>query len=54
MLTKVYPQNTYKYFAKKTEKLDDKYSQPAEIQISILRKYLREKGWGGWVLKKGG
>lgn len=46
MLTKVYPQNTYKYFAKKTEKLDDKYSQPAEIQISILRKYLREKGWG--------
>lgn len=54
MLTKVYPQNTYKYFAKKTEKLDDKYSQPAEIQISILRKYLREKGWGAGRWKREG
>ena len=53
MLTKVYPQNTYKYFAKKTEKLDDKYSQPAKIAIHS-QKIPKRKGMGGWGLKKGG
>ena len=33
MLAKGYLQNTYKYFVEKTEKLDNKHSQPAETVI---------------------
>ena len=46
MLAKGYLQNTYKYFIEKTEKLDDKYSQPAETVIHS-QKIPKRKGMVG-------
>lgn len=46
MLAKGYLQNTYKYFIEKTEKLDDKYSQPAETIIHS-QKIPKRKGMVG-------
>lgn len=43
MLAKGYLQNTYKYFVEKTEKLDDKHSQPAETVIHS-QKISKRKG----------
>ena len=53
MLRKGYLQNTYKYFVEKTEKLDDKYSQPAETVIHSQKIPKRkETGGGSWGRKR--